>query len=158
MKKNPSIPIVSMLFAPLPASAACTIIGSLFRPHGSHRSFSTANRVFIVSEPSYAIRAAALLETILEQFEGIEALEDLDMDIIDGVLNVEFEDGSKIIINRQEPVKQIWVASPLGPAHFNYDATQERWCNDRDGTPLVTTLEQILENKMGRPIPLTGGF
>ncbi len=111
-----------------------------------------------MAELSYAVRAAQLLDTILEQLENHDALEDLDMDLIDGVLTVEFEDGGKLIINRQEPVEQIWLASPLGPAHFDFDAAEGQWINDRSGEPLVSTLERAFSEKLGEEIELEGGF
>lgn len=111
-----------------------------------------------MADLSYALRAAQLLETLLEQFEAVEALDDLDMDLIDGVLTLEFEDGSQIIINRQEPVEQIWLASPLGPAHFNFDAEHAQWVNDRDGNSLQQTLEAAFGQKLGVEVTLEGGF
>jgi CyaY protein len=111
-----------------------------------------------VTEPSFAVRAAQLLDQILEQLEAIDALEDLEMDLVDGVLTVTFEDGGKVIINRQEPTEQIWVASPLGPAHFSFDADANQWINDRSGEPLVTTLERAFSEKMREEIELEGGF
>ena len=95
-----------------------------------------------MTEPSFAVRAAELLDQILEQLEAVDALEDLEMDLVDGVLTVTFDDGGKLIINRQEATEQIWVASPLGPAHFGFDATEGCWVDDRSGETLVRTLEE----------------
>jgi len=111
-----------------------------------------------VTEPSFAVRAAQLLDQILEQLEAIDALEDLEMDLVDGVLTVTFDDGGKIIINRQEATEQIWVASPLGPAHFNFDAAENQWVNDRSGESLTGTLERAFSEKMREEIELEGGF
>ena len=111
-----------------------------------------------MTELSFAVRAARLLDHILEQLEAIDALEDLEMDLVDGVLTVTFDDGGKIIINRQEAAEQIWVASPLGPAHFSFDAAEECWVNDRSGEPLVSTLERAFSEKLREEIELEGGF
>ncbi len=105
-------------------------------------------------EVSFSVRASELLESILERMESQEALEDVDMDLIDGVLTVEFEDATQLIINRQEALQQIWVASPLGPAHFGYDADAGDWLDDRTGEALYTTLGKALGTKMGMPIDL----
>ncbi len=111
-----------------------------------------------MSEQSYAVRAAQLLEDIMEQLEEVEALEDADIDLVDGVLTVEFEDGGQLIINRQEPVEQIWVASPLGPAHFSYDGSQERWLDDKTGASLTDTLERAFSQKLGQAVSLDRQF
>ena len=90
--------------------------------------------------------------------EDMEALEDADIDLVDGVLTVEFDDGSQLIINRQEPVEQIWVASPLGPAHFSYDSDQECWVDDKSGASLTDTLEKAFSEKLGQAVSLDRQF
>lgn len=111
-----------------------------------------------MTETSFAVRAAKLLDEILEQLEAVDTLEDLEMDLVDGVLTVTFDDGGKLIINRQEATEQIWVASPLGPAHFNFDDAQGCWVDDRSGETLVGTLERAFSEKMREEIELEGGF
>ena len=109
-----------------------------------------------MAELSFAVRASQVLEGIMERIEDHDALEDLDVDLVDGVLKVEFDDGGQIVINRQEPLEQIWVASPLGPAHFGFDAASGEWLDDRTGATLTATLEKALAAKIGREISLAG--
>jgi CyaY protein len=111
-----------------------------------------------LAEVSYAVRAERLLGEVLDQLESQEALEDLELDLIDGVLTLEFEDGTQLILNRQEPLEQIWLASPLGPAHFRFDQQAAHWVDDRTGEALVTTLGRALSQKLGIEIQLSGGF
>jgi CyaY protein len=108
----------------------------------------------LVSEISFSLRASQLLETLLERMESVEALDDLDMDLIDGVLTVEFEDGSQIIVNRQSSAGQIWVASPLGPAHFSFDEARNVWLDDKTAVSLIDTLEQAFASKLGQTVQL----
>ncbi|MBV7317267.1 iron donor protein CyaY [Shewanella sp. NIFS-20-20] len=54
---------------------------------------------------------------------------DVDIDASGGVLQLEFEDGSKIVINKQEPLHQIWVATRFGGHHFEYRDGQ--WLDNR---------------------------
>ncbi len=107
-----------------------------------------------MTDISYATRVIQTLESILEQLEAEAACDDLDMDIVDGVLTVGFEDGGQIIINRQEPVQQIWVASPLGPAHFNFDNERSAWVDDKTGATLMDTLGRALSQKLGETVTL----
>ena len=107
-----------------------------------------------MAEPSYTLRATRMLETILEQLEAEPACDDMDMDIVDGVLTIEFEGGGQIIVNRQEPLRQLWVASPLGPAHFSFDATRAAWIDDKTGATLMETLSRALTQKLGVTIVL----
>ncbi len=55
-------------------------------------------------------------------FARIEAaLEAAELDFetpADGILEIEFDDGSKIIVNRHGVAKEIWVAARSGGFHF----------------------------------------
>ncbi|MEE9494370.1 MAG: iron donor protein CyaY [Gammaproteobacteria bacterium] len=107
-----------------------------------------------MSEVSFSNKALLLLETLQERMESVEALEDLDMDLIDGVLTVEFEDGGQMIVNRQSSAEQIWLASPLGPAHFSFDADKNDWLDDKTSVSLKDTLEQAFASKLGQAVHL----
>lgn len=107
-----------------------------------------------MSTPSFAVHAEQTIETLMQRMEAQAALDDLDIDLIDGVLNLEFEDGQKIIINRQEPLQQIWLASPEGPAHFVFDSASQRWLDEKTSESLMHTLSRVLSEKLGLPITL----
>ncbi|HXC39169.1 MAG TPA: iron donor protein CyaY, partial [Burkholderiales bacterium] len=46
-----------------------------------------------------------------------------------GVLEVEFEDGTKIIVNKHGAAQEIWVAAKSGGFHFRYE--DGRWLDTR---------------------------
>ena len=52
---------------------------------------------------------------------------DIDYDNVADILTLEFSDQSRIIINRQTPLSQIWVAAKSGGYHFDYDEEKKRW-------------------------------
>ncbi|QYJ86460.1 iron donor protein CyaY [Shewanella mesophila] len=54
---------------------------------------------------------------------------DIDIDASGNVLQLEFQDRSKIVINKQEPLHQIWVATQFGGYHFSY--VDEQWLDER---------------------------
>lgn len=53
---------------------------------------------------------------------------DFDYEIQDYVITITFENKSLIIINKQEPLKQIWLATKVNGHHFNYK-NNEWICN-----------------------------
>jgi len=57
---------------------------------------------------------------------------DIDYDNVADILTLEFGDGSKIIINKQTPLSQIWVAARSGGFHFDYDESSRLWCLNGD--------------------------
>ncbi|MBM3116272.1 iron donor protein CyaY [Jeongeupia naejangsanensis] len=67
-------------------------------------------------------------------FSQIEtALDDVDFDIdalrTGNVLEIEFEDGSKVIVNRHVFNQEVWIAAKSGGYHYRHDG--QRWANTR---------------------------
>ena len=70
----------------------------------------------------------------------------------DGILEIEFDDGAKVIINRNTPAREIWLAAACGGFHFRCDAGQ--WVDTRDGVELLQRVSQILGTLSGRAVPI----
>jgi CyaY protein len=69
------------------------------------------------------------------------------------VLELEFHDGSKIIINRHTAAREIWLAAKSGGYHFRpHDG---RWVGTRDGEELVAAIARCMTEQAGEPIRLT---
>ncbi|APZ43637.1 iron donor protein CyaY [Acidihalobacter ferrooxydans] len=103
---------------------------------------------------NFALHAGQTLDDILDRMSGHDTLSDLDFDLVDGVLTVEFDSGGTLILNRQEAARQIWLASPEGPAHFSYDAQRAAWIDARNGDELYATLSRILSTQLGASVVL----
>ena len=98
----------------------------------------------------------ARLETCIEQ--AAEAA-DVDIDIEPkpgGILELEFENGSKIIINRHAAAREIWVAARSGGFHYRpaVEAHQTRWLNTRNGEELYVALSRLLGEQAGVALTL----
>ncbi|MEI6859112.1 MAG: iron donor protein CyaY [Shewanella sp.] len=69
---------------------------------------------------------------------------DIDIDASGNVLQLEFEDGSKIVINKQEPLHQIWLATKFGGYHFSY--IKGKWIDERNESEFMPfVIESILK-------------
>jgi CyaY protein len=66
------------------------------------------------------------------------------------VLELEFEDGSKIIINRHSPNQEIWLAAKSGG--FHYALQEDRWISRRDGSELFGKLEELVKLGCGETL------
>jgi len=98
----------------------------------------------------------ALAETELARIEQAFDASGVDADIEakgDGVLEIEFSDGSKIIVNRHAAAREIWVAARSGGFHFRYDG--HRWLSTRDGGELYTALSRLASEQSGSTVALT---
>lgn len=68
------------------------------------------------------------------------------------VLELEFDDGSKIIINRHAPNREIWLAAKSGGFHYAYE--DGRWVSKRDGSELFAKLGDLVKMGSGKGIAL----
>jgi CyaY protein len=90
----------------------------------------------------------ARIEAALEASDG-----DLDFELkAGGVLEIEFADGGKIIVNRHGVAKEIWVAAKSGGFHFRREG--EVWVDTRDGTELFAKLSALASQQAGEAIEL----
>ncbi|MCM2678255.1 iron donor protein CyaY [Echinimonas agarilytica] len=78
------------------------------------------------------------LEWLEEQLDESDA--DIDYETTGGILSIEFANDSKVIINRQEPLHQLWLATRSGGYHFNYKDGD--WVDDRSGQLFLDVLEK----------------
>ena len=65
---------------------------------------------------------------------------DIDTQRSGGLLELSFPNGSKIIINTQPPLHEVWLAARDGGFHYRWLAGQ--WVNTRDGSEFVQALSQ----------------
>lgn len=99
----------------------------------------------------------SLAEQTLRAIEqALEAADDLDADFelkAGGVLEIEFADGSKVIVNRHGAAREIWVAARSGGFHFRWDGAA--WRDTRDGSELFAALSRVASLQAGRTVQLT---
>jgi CyaY protein len=72
-----------------------------------------------------------------------------------GVLEIEFANGSRIIVNSQAAMREIWVAAKSGGYHFRHDGA--RWVNTRDGGELFAALSACASQQSGEAVDLGMG-
>lgn len=72
-----------------------------------------------------------------------------------GVLEVEFENGAKLIINRHSAAREIWVAARSGGFHFR--PQDGRWVSGRDGAELYAMLSALVSEQSGTAVTLAAG-
>lgn len=72
-----------------------------------------------------------------------------------GVLELEFENGSKIVINRHTAAREIWVAAKAGGFHFR--RAGDNWRDTRDGTELFEALSRLVSAQGATPVTLAPG-
>ena len=104
-----------------------------------------------MNETEFDRVANAALQEIERRLEACGA--DLDFELKEGgVLEVEFADGSKLIVNRHAAAREIWLAARSGGFHFRWDGAA--WRDTRDGSELFAALSRVASEQAGEPVRL----
>jgi CyaY protein len=107
-----------------------------------------------MTESEFEEQADAALAALESAFEA--AAPDADIERKgESVLEIEFENGSKLIINRHGAAREIWVAAVSGGFHFRYDGSA--WRDTRDGTELFAAVSRLATLQGGVPVALDPG-
>jgi CyaY protein len=97
----------------------------------------------------------ALADAALKHIEaGLEASDaDLDFEMPStGVLEIEFADRSKIIVNRHAAAKEMWVAAQSGGFHYRWDG--KTWRDTRDDSELMAALSRLVSRQADESVNL----
>jgi CyaY protein len=102
-----------------------------------------------MEEREFITLADAQLIAIEDAVESCSC--DLDFELKPGgVLELEFADSSKIIVNRHVAAREIWLAAKSGGFHFRWDGCS--WVGTRDSQPLMTVLAECMAQQSGKVI------
>ena len=100
----------------------------------------------------------ALADAAIAALERALEASALDVDLEtkgSGVLEVEFADGGKIVINRHTAAREVWVAARSGGFHFRYE--DGKWRDTRDRSEFFAALSRLFTAQGGTPVILAPG-
>jgi CyaY protein len=89
------------------------------------------------------------VEAVLARIEA-SVEDELDADLEGGVLTLECADASRIIVNRQTPNREIWVAAKSGGFHFAW--RDGAWRDTRSNEELFDALARLVSAQCGAQI------
>lgn len=75
---------------------------------------------------------------------------DIDTSRTGGLLELGFPNGSKIVINTQPPLHELWVAARGGGFHYRHAGG--RWIDTKSGRELFTELSERASEQAGRTL------
>jgi CyaY protein len=114
-------------------------------------SSSTGTAVSSLSDTDYHQLAGEVLARVERTVDAW-----LDQDVIDidthrtgGLLELSMPDGSKIVLNLQPPLHEIWLAARAGGYHFHHAGG--RWL-DREGREFFEVLSSCASAQAGKPL------
>ncbi len=103
-----------------------------------------------MSDSDYLTRAEAVLAAIERALDYTDA--DIEFERNGNVLTLEFANGSKIIVNLQPPMHEIWIAAKAGGFHFRF--VDDAWRDTRNGTEFYAALSDYATQQAGEPVQI----
>ncbi len=103
---------------------------------------STAPATPVLSDTQYQQETSVLLariESAADRWLQDDVI-DIDTHRTGGLLELAFPDGSKIIVNTQPPLQEVWLAAKAGGFHYRW--ARGHWVNTRDGSEFIEALSR----------------
>ena len=96
--------------------------------------------------------ALARIEATLDRWLQDDVI-DIDSQRTGGLLELSFPGGSKIVVNTQPPLHELWLAARKGGYHFRWDGN--RWIDSREGGEFFAVLSREISAQAGRALSIS---
>jgi CyaY protein len=106
-----------------------------------------------MTETEFLQRAEEVLTAIERAIDATGA--DIEAARSGNVLTLELGNGSKVVVNSQAPMQQMWVAGRQGAFHYAW--RDGAWHDTRDGSELFAALSRLLSTQGGEPVVIGRG-
>ena len=104
-----------------------------------------------MNDSQYNLLAEDLLLAVEEAIEDCGC--DIDYEGVGGLLTLTFKNGTKIILNKQAPLHEIWVATKFNGHHFAYQ--EPVWIDKRGGDEFWAFLSAAVSTQAETNIELS---
>jgi CyaY protein len=113
---------------------------------------STSPAAANLSDADYQSRARAVLGAIEAQIDRWlqDDVVDIDGARTGGLLEMSFPGGSKIIVNTQPPLQEIWLAARSGGFHYRH--VDGVWRDTKTGEEFFDVLSRCASEQAGQPL------
>ena len=108
-----------------------------------------------LSDSEYHAKTRAVLAAVEGQLDRWleDDVVDIDAHRTGGLLELVFPDRSRIVINTQPPLHELWLASREGGFHYRHAAG--RWVDTRDGSEFFEVLSRETSRQAGLTLRFT---
>jgi len=104
-------------------------------------------------DSEFSHRAEQCLASLQAALDGFDP-DELEADLVGGVLRLAFADGRNCILNRQTAAHQIWLAEGASAWHFAFDPASGQWMDTKGRGELRAILSEILMRRLGRIVTI----
>ena len=93
--------------------------------------------------------ALASIESCVDRWLQDDVI-DIDGARTGGLLELSFPNGSKLIVNTQPPLRELWLAARSGGFHYRH--VDGRWLDTRDASDFYDALSACASEQAGQPL------
>ena len=110
-----------------------------------------------LSDGEYRRLTAAVLAAIEASVDRWLQADEIDIDSqrTGGLLELVFPDDSRLIVNTQPPLHELWLAARAGGYHYKW--VQGRWLDTRDGSEFLAALSRHASAQAGKALQFDAG-
>lgn len=107
-----------------------------------------------LSDAEYLALSAKMLAHVEATIDAwLEAdVIDIDTHRTGGLLELSFPNGSKMVLNTQPPLHELWLAAQAGGSHYRYVQSLGHWCDTRTGAEFLAVLSEQASRQAGIPL------
>ena len=116
---------------------------------------NTTPPALVLTPAEFDARTRAVLagiEATIDRWLEDEVI-DIDASRTGGLLELAFPQGSKIVINTQPPLLELWLAARRGGYHFRF--VEGRWLDTKSGAEFFELLSVCATDQGGCPLTFT---
>ena len=105
-----------------------------------------------MTDLEYHDKASAVLASIEARIDAWlqDDVVDIDTQRTGGLLEMSFPNGSKIILNTQPPLHELWLAARSGGFHYKF--IDGEWRDTRNGRELFEALSACASEQAAKPL------
>ncbi|MFC5431311.1 MAG: iron donor protein CyaY [Paraburkholderia sp.] len=104
-----------------------------------------------MTDSDYLSRAEAVLAAVERAVDEADA--DIELERSGNVLTLEFHNRTKIIVNLQPPMSEIWIAAKAGGFHYRF--RDGEWRDTRSDSEFFSALSAYATEQAGEPVRFT---
>lgn len=108
-----------------------------------------------LTDGEYQARTSAVLASVEASADRWlqDDVIDIDTHRTGGLLEMSFPNGSKIVLNTQPPLHELWLAARSGGFHYKF--SHGAWRDTRDGRELFEALSACASEQAGQALRFT---
>lgn len=109
----------------------------------------------MLDDQTFSLRSDESIEALYRSLVKAADEHDLETDMNNGALTVEFEDPpAKFVVSPNSPVRQIWVSAHSKSFKFEWDASKSSFILPETGEDLKAMMSRAVSQQLGENVVL----